>query len=290
MACFFPHPALVDGGEVRLYPPVGTSNAQIPCGACIGCKTSRAQEWATRAMHEARSHSESIFATFTYAPEHLPEGGVLVPEHLSSFLKRLRTAMARGKPGIRGKRLRFIAAGEYGDISERPHYHAILFGVGFDDARSVTSKLVSSPTLEKLWKFGTVNYGSLSHASAAYVAGYTMKSHGKVYADADGVAKPAPFMRCSTHPGIGAHYADRFRNDFVHGYCIVDGVKRRIPRYYQKVLSRVAPGCAEASAQASWEATQESYRLSPEARSAERLQAGAEIARRRRELSRRAVI
>lgn len=237
-------------------------------------------------MHETRDHEYNIFATLTYSPEHLPPLGVLVPRDLQLFLKKLRQAAALGRPGILGNRLRYLACGEYGDHTERPHYHAILFGVAFADATSATTKLLSSPTLSALWGKGTVNYGEVTHASAAYVAGYTVKSMGESHCDADGVVKPAPFLRCSTRPGIGAKYAIRYASDFRNGALVVDGSPRRLPRYYKKILEHHRPDISEASQQSAWERNFERVQRDPVGNLPERLIAGEAIAKVRQTLTR----
>lgn len=287
--CFRPIPALQDGANVTLHPPLGSANRALPCGRCVGCKVARAQEWATRVMHEARDHESSIFATLTYSPEHLPGDGNLVPRDLTLFLKRLRRAASVGDVHIRGQRLRYLACGEYGDIGGRPHYHAILFGLAFDDATTVrrTDKpLYKSGTLERIWGLGQVNYGEVTRASAAYVAGYTVKKVGQTHCDGDGVVKEAPFLRCSTRPGIGADYARRFSSDFRIGAVVHDGVVGRLPRYYKKLLERECPHVVE-EAQAIQEARHiERVERDPLGALPERLIAGELILSRKQQLTR----
>lgn len=231
-----------------LHPrPYTAANLALPCGKCIGCKQAKAQEWAARAMHEAREHEHSIFATLTYAPQHLPKGGTLLPRDLTLFLKRLRQAMARHRshpPALNHGKLRYLASGEYGDIGGRPHYHAILFGVQVTDSvlcghGKNGDPLYSSPTLDKLWRFGTVTFGELTMASAAYTASYTIKSIG-TQCDDDGVIRD-PFLVVSLKPGLGEKYALRYAGDLRSGALIVDGHPTRIPRYYKKVLERPLP-------------------------------------------------
>lgn len=259
MPCYHPIPALRDGRKVVLHPkPLGSENMWLPCGGCVGCKIARAQEWASRCVHEMREHHSAIFATLTYDDENLPYDGSLVPTHLQLFLKRLRKVVAGNeeawitvnRDGLYAKRLRFIACGEYGDKRGRPHYHGILFGVGFPEARKVTDKLRTDDRLTALWGKGQVNFGEVTRASAAYVAGYTFKSLGRSYCDADGVVLHPPFMRCSNRPGIGAEYARRYACDFRSGSLVVEGRSTRIPRYYKKKLEETHPDVLEDAAMA----------------------------------------
>jgi len=271
--------------RVKLFPGQTHTNIRIPCGRCLGCRSRRASEWAMRAVHEARSHTDNLFATITYDDQHLPKNGELVPRDLSLFLKKLRKAASLGSTHIRGTRLRYIACGEYGETTLRPHYHAILFGLGFNDEHAATTVLKSSPTLSALWGKGSVLYGNVSAASAAYVAGYTTKSIGQVHVDGDGCVKHAPFLRTSTRPGIGALYAARYAADFRSGTIIVDGTPHPVPRYYKKLVGRSAPELLEEADQASYEHNVRRVLRDPLGASPDRLVAGEIIARRKRELT-----
>lgn len=227
-------------------------------------------------MHEARYHHENIFVTLTYDEAHLPANRELDPRHLALFLKRLRQAMARRRRRelIRGDRLRFIACGEYGENTQRPHYHAILFGVGFNDERTVRRgdmPLYSSPTLEALWGKGAAIYGRVTPASAAYVAGYTMKHVGERGCDSDGVVRQPPFFRCSTHPGIGAFYAASYPGDFRAGALVSGDSRVRIPRYYRRLLERDNPGLLEEAAFAAYTEQRQRVERDPQRNSPERL-------------------
>lgn len=250
MACYHPIPAFQDvpGGDVKLWPPIGEANINLPCGSCLGCKTSRASDWAKRAMDEASLWEHNCFITLTYAPERLPPDGRLVPEDLQKFFKRLRRAVARRTPGIASDpraSVRYLCCGEYGEKTSRPHYHALLFNCSFTDTFVVGKHLMESPALGKLWLDGAHKIGSLSGASANYVAQYTLKNLGKVYHTADGEILPAPFVRMSLKPAIGKTHLLKYKNDYRFGYCITDGTKARIPRGYLNFLKTADPELLE---------------------------------------------
>lgn len=250
MTCFRPVPAFQGGpGEqARLLPPLGTANLNLPCGKCLGCRTDRAREWAERCRHEASCHLHSIFATLTYDDEHLP--GELVPSHVEDFIRALRQRARRQFYKKRKRALhviltnptsaiRFFISGEYGDLTNRPHYHALLFNCEFADKTEAGADLWRSETLTKLWGKGEVKYGQLTARSAAYSAGYASKK----LCDDDGVVIQPPFVRCSRKPGIGLPWLRTYAEDLRHGYCVTaDGVKMPIPRYYRKKLDGSAVG------------------------------------------------
>lgn len=146
---------------------------EVPCGQCIGCRLERSRQWAVRIMHECSLYESNLFLTLTYSDEHLPHRGVLVKRHFQLFMKRLRKHFAN-------RLIRFYHCGEYGSLTQRPHYHAILFNVDFPD-RVLHSKngrgesLYESATLAKLWPYGQATYGEVTFESAAYCARYCVK-------------------------------------------------------------------------------------------------------------------
>lgn len=236
---------------MRLLPPLGTANMQLPCGVCVGCRQRRAREWATRAVHEASRHEHNCFVTLTYAPEKLPDGEDLVPDDLRLFLRRVRRALrggARRPPALLGERMRFLACGEYGDLGARPHYHALLFGVGFSDGTPWKKDSQLSATLDELWGKGFTSFGALTGGRAAYVAQYSLKKVRRAdwsFCTPDGVIKTQPFLRCSLRPGIGADWLAQYKAETRFGYIVRDGVQLAVPRYYQKLLELTDVGLAE---------------------------------------------
>lgn len=198
-------------------------------------------------MHEVQFHAESSFLTLTYSPQSLPADGSLQLRHLQLFLKRLRFALAP-------KRVRFLACGEYGERTRRPHYHVLLFGHAFLSDRErfkLTERgdaLYTSKSLDSYWKFGQCFIGALTFQSAGYVARYSLKKvtgdrakdHYTVVDTATGeVHELEPeFLVMSRNPGIGRRWFDAFKAD-IHpdDFVIVNGMKAPVPAYYTKLLS-----------------------------------------------------
>ena len=126
---------------------------QIPCGKCIGCRLEYSRQWANRCMLELQYHDSAYFVTLTYNEEHVPRTGLhgemsLRKRDFQLFMKRLRKKYS-------DDRIRFYAAGEYGTTTQRPHYHAILFGLHLDDLQVYKSKdsfkYFTSPGLQRVW-------------------------------------------------------------------------------------------------------------------------------------------
>lgn len=251
------------GGGVTLHPPIAETNLQLPCGTCLGCRTSHATSWARRAQHEAASWQHNAFLTLTYDEEHLPPNGALIPEHLQGFIKRLRAHHSRihtpQKKRTRKKYrglanhllsnplggLRYIGSGEYGETYGRPHYHLLLFNIGFRDLTLVGKELYESAFLNKLWPLGGHKIGTITGASANYVAQYTLKNVGSIAVTTDGEILQKPFLRVSTRPAIGTKFIIQNKNDLSQGYLVAEGKKGPIPRAYMKILHNLDPHLCE---------------------------------------------
>lgn len=260
MQCFYPLAAWQKhSGDIHFYPkgsegksvrdPDYRRELTLPCGQCIGCRVQRSADWATRCMHEASLHDENSFLTLTYSDDFLPMQGQLVYSHFQDFMKRLRYHI--------GKPLRFYMCGEYGDLNDRPHYHAILFGHGFYDdrvllKRSAQGSLYSSAILDSIWKFGMCSVGDVTFDSAAYVARYVVKKvNGKLadehYTRVDAITgevyqKVPEFSHMSNqNGGIGAGWLEKYSSDVVNaGAVMIYESARAVPRYYGKMMEERA--------------------------------------------------
>lgn len=102
----------------------------VPCNRCIICRRRRANALSARAIMETESVGcRPLFITFTYDNLHLPrtDSGfqTLRKEDLQLFFKRLRSLL---DGECIPHRLRYLACGEYGKKTKRPHYHVLLWG------------------------------------------------------------------------------------------------------------------------------------------------------------------
>ncbi len=141
----------------------------VPCRQCTECKMARAKEWAVRLYSELKTTEKSCFITLTYSDEHNP--GILLKQDFQKFIKRLR----------KDYKLKYFACGEYGDLTLRPHFHAILFGVNFSDDKKIFAKskkgypISISDTLGKYWKLGNHTIQDCSLATMIYTSLYAQK-------------------------------------------------------------------------------------------------------------------
>lgn len=167
-------------------------------------------------MLESGLRSDNTFITLTYSDENLPIGSsevfgpmkpsypTLLKPHVQLWLKRLRKEIAP-------LRIRYFVVGEYGDVSNRPHYHVALFGYP-NCQRGKTFYRMTGHTqksccahcdlIMKTWGLGAVLLGSLTAESSQYIAGYVTK---KMTSKTDSrlMGRAPEFSLMSLKPGIG---------------------------------------------------------------------------------------
>nr|QJB19950.1 MAG: replication initiator protein [Microvirus sp.] len=260
MPCYKPLQALVRPGRngskstvtfPKTLPKSDTARhgtpTPLPCGQCIGCRLERSRQWATRLMKERKLHDRSSFLTLTYDDAHLnllPDGrSTLVLQDVQLFLKRLRRHFAPDP-------LRFFQCGEYGDKTDRPHHHMILFGEDFckdrtpiEPSRSGFPQYVS-PLLTKIWSKGRATISEVSFESAAYVARYCLKKVTGKGSQFFYKGRKPEFVTMSRNPGIAAAYFDEYFSDMYPSDEIIPDLGRPPslpPKYFDKLLERVDP-------------------------------------------------
>lgn len=228
---------------------------EIPCGHCVGCRKDQAQEWSNRLIMEMDYHDSAYFLTLTYDEAHVhricytdeltgelkDDRGTLNKRDFQLFIKELR----RYRPD---DKIRYYLCGEYGGKTERPHGHAILFGLHLGDwclVESGTSETGSTyytcPQLEKIWKRGFISIEPANEYTCKYVCNYVTKKLGnkpnKYYEERGQVP---PFSLSSRKPGIGRKYFEdkgdeMFKYDKIFLATTQGSVEIRPPRYFKKL-------------------------------------------------------
>lgn len=245
MPCVHPIPAYRDRahGIIQLHHDfnptrIGSDSLQLPCGTCIECRRAQAKAWALRCTLEYSQHQRVAFTTLTYDDDHLPL--TLRKRDLQLFLKRARQRLARNKTSARA--LRFFASGEYGETTNRPHYHAILFGADKRD----------SALIQDTWALGFTSTEHATPASIAYTAGYCAKKltdnyrrwwpehmYERInYETGEVYRYQPPFLQMSRRPGIGGA-ARQFTNSW-RDHAILNGAKLAVPRFLRKAWDELA--------------------------------------------------
>lgn len=252
---------------------------EIPCGKCVGCRLEYSRQWANRCMLELEYHKSAYFCTFTYNNDFVPKSYYADPEtgeamqsltldkrDFQLFMKRLRKAVSCERSD-QGDKIRFFAAGEYGDSTFRPHFHAIIFGLELNDLVPYSYRnghtYYYSQWLQDRWSIkvrgvlsplGNVLVAPVTWETCAYTARYVMKKlsgpESQFYSDFN--ISP-PFTLMSRKPGI-AHqwyvdHPDCFDYEYINISTDKGGRKFRPPKYYQRLYEIDDPeGSAEMKA------------------------------------------
>ena len=220
-----------EGGKMRCTSPVRLRHLSpslypdgllVPCGKCLACRIAKRTEWAMRMLHELSDYEDAVFVTLTYDEDHIPSNHSLKKSDLQKWFKRVRKE-------IEPKKIRYFACGEYGDKTQRPHYHAIIFGLSL----RVDDKMV----MQSKWPMGRLHYGTAEPDSIRYVAQYIDKKYTGDFAKREYAEKHRePVFRVSSL-GLGRSYINKNSDQIKRmGHCTVRGVLHSLPRYYLNKL------------------------------------------------------
>ena len=168
----------------------------VPCGQCIACRINRQRFWTGRILLEWYTWPDSWFVTLTYEDENVP----LVYDHEADGCRAVQLTLDPDDTRLwldrfrkRFGPVRFFLVGEYGDRTNRPHYHVVIF----NQPRTTIQERV-----ESTWTAGFVTVSEMNEARARYVARYTVKKLGKTNPQL-GLRYPE-YARMSRRPPLGA--------------------------------------------------------------------------------------
>jgi hypothetical protein len=201
----------------------GSITRTVGCGRCAPCLRKKQIDWCFRLQKELNSSSSACFLTLTYNDKNIPisEGGYsLLRSDFQKFMKRLR------KHANQKQKIKYYACGEYGDKTERPHYHAIVFNLPrpFDKY------------IKKAWKLGHIHIGTVTEKSIMYTTKYALKGlKRKKPFEYDEDGREPQFQLMSN--GLGEVYAKEIIRDYLitNGtklLTVEGGHKKKLPRYY----------------------------------------------------------
>ena len=122
----------------------GLRYAYVPCGKCADCRKASQEAWKFRLFSEffdlKKKGWNVAFCTLTYDEESLPK----IPEQcfkksedyrdiacfdrtsVREWIDAIRQYCKYHYKFVKGNNIRYFIASEYGSVTHRPHYHAIL--------------------------------------------------------------------------------------------------------------------------------------------------------------------
>lgn len=204
----------------------------VPCGQCRGCRHAKATEWAIRGSHEASLYKDNCFITLTFDDKKRKYNRSLKKSDFQKFLKRLRKHYF----GNEKSDIRYLHCGEYGEKFARPHHHAILFNLDFEDKKLFNQKknYYISETLKKLWPYGNHAIGAANYETIGYVARYVLKKINGEMAPGHYQGRLPEYNTMSRRPGIAREWYEKYKNTdvFPRDYIHLNGHKLKVPKYY----------------------------------------------------------
>lgn len=241
----------------------GLTELKLPCGKCPECVKDYYTSWATRGSRELLNWESSVFVTLTFNEENLPRAtgycsrctnphpiaNSLCKSTIQDFIKRVKKNLGSTKDNP----IRQSYCGEYGDKNGRPHYHVILYNCDFPDRvphyiSESGHQVYKSEKLQSMWEFGNAEFGYATSASIAYLYKYILKKKtrkekekGPLVIESNGITYEVAheFIESSRNPGIGA--CMRGTDSIKKGFLTVNGVKKKLPKYYMEWLREHMP-------------------------------------------------
>lgn len=147
----------------------------VPCGQCLNCRLNRRDKWVTRCLLESQSAITGQFWTLTFSDEGLSTLEEQGPRLLvRKFLNALRQKERRH---LNPKKIRSFGALEYGELTNRPHLHLLLWNMIHSIQPTTAYKEgLPLPFLHtELWPHGHINVQPLNASSCRYVCKYVTK-------------------------------------------------------------------------------------------------------------------
>lgn len=232
-------------------------NVPTGCGRCYNCKKNKSNEWSFRITEHLRHTENGYFVTLTYATETVPmtDNGIttLRKKDVSDFIKRLRKYESKTKEVNYGylksglkydikNKLSFFAAGEYGELRFRPHYHLILMNVR--NTENIYKAWSTPKYNHKTKEYDYIQIGKIDIKPAHinnidYAVKYMHKQNDKIYWKIKNGAQKEFHL---TSKKIGATYVTpdtiRFHTSSPDNHYLITerNYKIPMPKYYRRMI------------------------------------------------------
>lgn len=192
------------------HPRIMADGTEAPCRECKQCLEDRIKDWTGRCIAESKTCVAAHVVTLTYGDvvqsvgkDKPLEAVRLTYQDVQGYLKRLRYA---------GFKFRFFAAGEYGSLKGRAHWHLIIFWQCEPPLSiRIRERYVHQHKAVNLWPFGFSFWDEADAGTVRYCTKYINK-------DADVSPNAMKRVGMSSQPPLGTEYFRRMAVDYVnHG-------------------------------------------------------------------------
>lgn len=149
---------------------------RYPCGKCDNCRRVRQQQVKLRLLLESIEHEHCSFLTFTYNNLHVPINPTYedIRNDAQRLIKRLRKLWYRKT----GRYIRYYLVHELGTLSNRSHYHAIIYGIPASEQsifENAWRKNIGTSFKPKYVTLGFIHARELTPARIGYCVKYSTK-------------------------------------------------------------------------------------------------------------------
>ena len=155
----------------------------VPCGWCLNCRIDKTNELTDRCEYELCKYSCGAFVTFTFDDYHLNPyqffdsksnqiRATLSKKSAKEFLDRLNKEVHKefkknGFNPLCRTDYKYLIVGEYGQngqMFDRPHFHALFFGLDFAYCERL---------FWRAWQYqGSIQVGAIKNGGIGYVLKY----------------------------------------------------------------------------------------------------------------------
>lgn len=233
------------------YPVAIGNGLLVPCGRCYYCRMQKRSAWVFRMMQELKFNPNCVFVTFTYNEDNIQalrkrfdrykfkkwykilgadfESATLSKEDCTELIQACQYNIKQlcGKKAL----VRYYITAEYGDTTNRPHFHGVFW---------FPKKIDYEEFFHKVWIYGNIDLQEVTPANINYIAKHQMKDcKGNLYQQ-----KFAPIFSRMTryNGGLGKDFLenevvkDYYKQNRFNSYVILNNYKIPLPSFYRKKL------------------------------------------------------
>lgn len=139
-----------------------TEKIQVACGKCAECRAAKYNAVLQRSLVESMS-AYLFFITLTYDNDHIPclkfPDGTKIYfadyRDITLMFKRLRDSNILGE-----REFRYLCVNEYGDKTNRPHWHIILYAARMSSDDKTTPYWIEKTLFDNIQKLYVTNKGT----------------------------------------------------------------------------------------------------------------------------------
>lgn len=215
-------------------------NIEVECGKCLNCLNNKKKEKALRFIQEMNNYKFKLFITLTMdeiQATRSKSGLTTVDKNMFTlYIKKLQYWEKKYNMKInKDNAMKYISCGEYGEKTERAHYHIVLLTNAFIHHK-----------IKTLWKLGHVEMEAVKDVRAVYyTAGYTDKKIKTYFRDKykkDLDDREIAFLKVSR--GNGKKYIEKRVAEIKPDTYYIESFngKNKIPTYYKVKLKEYIMG------------------------------------------------